>query len=316
MSVHEKAEMYYQTTVKISTSLQAITARKQQDKDILEWIWPERQVYSLPKKPDEDNVENSGDWFLASHEYKQWVSQGSTTLICYGQRNFSQFPWLVNTQTDFSSRLWEIPSLVNPLNNTVWLISSVIYNKLWDTPQIGLCSFLFKISDLQQTAENVVRIALRQLVEEFEDLPQSVYSAYTLAQKNDRGRSPSLNIATKLLNTCISDFFKTYSNPIFILLDAFDEFMNKREQDRQRDVLLSSLAGLCSEGHVKLLFTTRPQYRGQLQEKFHDSKAIEVKTDQNDVNKYLDLELKSSDLSDDLKKSIKSTIAAQAGDIP
>lgn len=92
MSVHEKAEMYYQTTVKISTSLQAITARKQQDKDILEWIWPERQVYSLPKKPDEDNVENSGDWFLASHEYKQWVSQGSTTLICYGQRNFSQFP--------------------------------------------------------------------------------------------------------------------------------------------------------------------------------------------------------------------------------
>jgi|SRR5271155_2773317 len=63
-SVDEKAKLYYQATVKTSTSLQATTARKQQDNDILEWIWPKAQAYSLPKKPDEDNtVGNSGDWF-------------------------------------------------------------------------------------------------------------------------------------------------------------------------------------------------------------------------------------------------------------
>jgi len=153
-------------------------------------------------------------------------------------------------------------------------------------------------------------------VEQFEDLPQSVYTAYTLAQKNNRGSPPNINTSTKLLNTCISEFFQTYSNPVFILLDAFDEFVNKHEQDRQRDDLLSSLAGLCREGHVKLLFTTRPQCREQLQDKFHDSVVIEATTDHNDVKKYLDTELKFSDLSDHLNNSIKSTIAEQAGDIP
>jgi leucyl-tRNA synthetase len=154
------------------------------------------------------------------------------------------------------------------------------------------------------------------LVEQFEDLPQSVYTAYILAQKADRGNSPGINTSTKLLNACASDFFQTYSNPVFILLDALDEFVNKHEQDRQRDDLLSSLAGLCLEGHVKLLFTTRPQFREQLQEKFNDSVVIEATTDHNDVKKYLDSKLEYSDLPEDLKSSIKCTIAEQAGDIP
>jgi hypothetical protein len=118
-SVQDKVKLYYQATIKISTSLLVTTARKQQDNDILEWIWPKAEAYSLPKNPDEDNVRNSGDWFLASSEYKQWVGQGATTLICHGQRTLSLSPCLAWTQTDFSSGIWEIPSLVPALNDAI-----------------------------------------------------------------------------------------------------------------------------------------------------------------------------------------------------
>lgn len=83
--VQEKAVSYSQTTIKITASLQALALRKGEDHDILEKIWPERKPYSAPKTKDEDNIGQSGDWFLNSAEYKDWVGQGPNTLICTGQ---------------------------------------------------------------------------------------------------------------------------------------------------------------------------------------------------------------------------------------
>jgi hypothetical protein len=82
--VRDKARSYTDAIIKISGSLLAAAARKQQEQDIFKWIWP--SPYSPPKTPAEDNVGISGEWFWMSSQYKEWVGDGHATLICSGQR--------------------------------------------------------------------------------------------------------------------------------------------------------------------------------------------------------------------------------------
>jgi hypothetical protein len=89
--VQEKAVSYSQTTIKIAASLQALAMKKGKDHDILEKIWPVGNPYSAPKTRDEDNIGQSGEWFLNSAEYKNWVGQGPNTLICTGQGKLSLY---------------------------------------------------------------------------------------------------------------------------------------------------------------------------------------------------------------------------------
>jgi hypothetical protein len=86
--VQEKAVSYSQTTIKITASLQALAMRKGEDRDILEKVWSVAQRYNEPKGKDEDNIAQSGEWFLNSMEYKSWVGQGPNTLICTGLRRY------------------------------------------------------------------------------------------------------------------------------------------------------------------------------------------------------------------------------------
>jgi hypothetical protein len=188
-------------------------------------------------------------------------------------------------------------------------ISFSVFNKLRDTRHVGIVYFVFKISDKDQTASNVLRVLLRQLLEEFDGLPDSVYTAYTTAIREKRG-PPDLLTSTNLFKSCATHFVKTHSSPVLVLLDAFDEFKNKGDENNQRTYLrksLESLATVLGPGKVRFLITTRVQYRDELARQFRGIR-IEVKPDPMDVDKYLDRRLENSSLTDSLKKSIKSKI--------
>ena len=71
----------------------------------LEWLYSgenDRKYKEISAK----RLQNTGNWFLESKQYQQWVditSSGSSLLVCYGRRKS-----LLRIQLILSSRSWEI----------------------------------------------------------------------------------------------------------------------------------------------------------------------------------------------------------------
>lgn len=87
--VFEKLEFYSKATTRVATTLLADTVLEAQRQEILEWIWPKSKSYIPPKTGK--LVDQACRGFLTSSEYAAWVGNGSSTLICTGQRTSSNF---------------------------------------------------------------------------------------------------------------------------------------------------------------------------------------------------------------------------------
>jgi hypothetical protein len=186
----------------------------------------------------------------------------------------------------------------------------VIYHKLRTTPQIGLVFFLFKISNRVQTTNDVLRVLLKQLLEQCDEIPESVYSAFS-----SQSGAPDNDTLTRLFAMCLSAFSSMYSKPVFILLDAFDEFKNEKDERYQRKEFLLAISKFLNSGNVKVLVTTRPQNQGQLLTSFTGAVVKEVQTNRRDVEEYLDRQMVDLDLPPRLRDAIKEKITAQAGEL-
>jgi hypothetical protein len=183
----------------------------------------------------------------------------------------------------------------------------VIYHKLRETPQIGIVFFLFKIYNREQTAIDALRVLLRQLLQQCDEIPESIYSAYS-----SQSPAPDFDTLLKLFAASLSAFSSTYSRPVFILLDAFDEFKNETDEGHQRGNFLDAISTVLNSGNVKVFVTARLQNRDELLAKFKRAVVKEVETDHDDVKKYLDRQLEGSRLSPQLQAAIKEKITAEA----
>lgn len=54
----------------------------QKQTEILEWIWLGREDI---RAKDRDTVGKTCNWFFKSREYKNWIDQDSSALICTGK---------------------------------------------------------------------------------------------------------------------------------------------------------------------------------------------------------------------------------------
>jgi hypothetical protein len=183
--------------------------------------------------------------------------------------------------------------------------SSLLFHRLREDPNLNTSFFFCNHSIRDETAENVIREWLRQVVSQLDTIPEVISAEYVQFKKNPARIMPSQQTFTHLLKSTLEQF----SSPSIFLLDAFDEFRNTTDQEKQRDELCSALAEICESSSVKILITTRPQYRDELKVAFPRSQIAIVKGDLQDVENYLDdqlLPLKR--VNNELKVNIKKTI--------
>ena len=293
-TVHTRSGFY-------ANALQSKVIRDKQHQDILEWICPKGGTSIPPKRRDE--VVNTHQPFVNSEEYLNWVGNGSPTLICTGHRTF-----FFETSLILMKLAWENHTLCLSLFLQPFLtsISSMIFNRLRENPKLGISYFFFNHSNREETAENVIRVLLRQSVAQLRRIPEDVSTGYFRFINDPHRMMPSRNTFANLLKTSLKEFS---SSPSFILLDAYDEFRNSSDEEGQRTELCSSLCAIYRSGSTRILITTRPQCRQELKDTYSESQIAVVKGDSADIEKYLDDRIQPlKRLNDELKANIKKTI--------
>jgi hypothetical protein len=125
-----------------------------------------------------------------------------------------------------------------------------------------------------------------------------------LNEKN-KGSRVGRDTLLKLLKTAFSEFHK---NSIFILVDAYDEFLNKgNKQQAERRRFREYIKEINEMGRVTILITTRDHLEDELRDSF-ESHIVKTQADGEDINKFLDKEIDPMNLSDENKAYIKEII--------
>lgn len=181
----------------------------------------------------------------------------------------------------------------------------MLFNRLRENPELGILYFFFSLSNQQQKAMDVIRSLLRQLLEQLQIIPDAVRKAYA-----DNKRGPmefSSNRFTELLKSSISEFCKLYSSKVFILIDAYDEFLlNQPNQTEQRGEFREFLKKISKTGKISIFITSRDQCLPELKEISMSQVAMQCEL--TDVETYLDEQLKHQTMSFQWKENIKNKI--------
>lgn len=96
---------------------------------------------------------------------------------------------------------------------------------------------------------------------------------------------------------------------MFILVDAYDELLSSKEvrtakARAERLGIRSSLSLFARTDNVKVLITTREQYRKELQDTFPKSILVNVRGDEDDMKQYLQTRMQLVPVQQSLKEEI------------
>jgi NACHT domain len=176
------------------------------------------------------------------------------------------------------------------------------------TPQLGIIYFFFNHSDHTQTADRVIRVLLRQILEQLDNIPQEVVSKCNQYIHDPHKRMPDRETYLHLLAFAIEEFFKKNQNPVFILVDAYDELLSTTEKAgravAEKKAIRSSLFALAGTNRAKILITTRPHHCQELQSTFPDAKIANVYGDHEDMKIYIKREIQPFDFPTQLEADI------------
>ena len=182
----------------------------------------------------------------------------------------------------------------------------MLFHSLRARPQVAVLSFIFTVANKSENVEYVLRALLKQLLEQFESVPSAVKNEY---ESNSGGRwFPSRAILQRILTTSIDEYMHLYAGRLFIIVDAYDEFINMANQEEERAELRTCLRELCRDGSTRLLITTRPQYTQQLQMSFASPRVVSVIADLDDLDRFLERQLRHQGFANSLKEHIRKTI--------
>ena len=292
------------------SALHAQVMREQQQEDILEWLCPDTAHYLTPKRADD--VVDTCNKFLESTAYLDWTGKGPSTLICTGQR---RSPIISNSLTFM--KLGPENHTSCPLAPSNFAdVSSVIFHRLRGNPQLGLSYFVFNHSDRQQSAENVIRFLLRQIVAQLRSLPADVSAEYSKFKMDPHHIMPNKDKFQSLFKSSLQQLCTSRSSPSCILLDAYDEFRNDNGEERERAELQSFLSEISHAGTAKILITTRPHCSKELECAFDEPQIVEFRGELRDVEQYLDLQLQFSTLKPAIKDLIRKAMLERNKDEP
>jgi len=145
-----------------------------------------------------------------------------------------------------------------------------------------------------------IRVLLKRVVRQLlPKIPSAVQNEYERFLTDPHNIRPNWEKYESLLQSSLQEFAKLSSNPVFILLDAYDEFVNTKGEERERRELRSCLVNLCTTSNARILITTRPHHLVKL-ETFPKSQATEILGNINDVQQYLE-RMKDEEISDLMK---------------
>lgn len=195
---------------------------RREDMKILNWLSAEhygaQQSDTLKRWHPE-----TGQWFLGSQEYQDWLQTKNRTLYCPG-----------------------IPGA----GKTIMASAAIhdIRNRFSMDPTVGIAYIYFSFSrQREQTLEHVIGSLLMQLLRGHSPLPQDILDLYELHSKG--GTRPTLSEISKILQSIVSGYERT-----FIILDALDECTVERQC---RAKVLTEVISLQTNFEVNILAMSR-----------------------------------------------------------
>ncbi|OQE93683.1 hypothetical protein PENNAL_c0005G05905 [Penicillium nalgiovense] len=219
---------------------------------VLDWL--SRQNYATQQSDFLGRREQgTGQWFLDSSEFKDWISGSKQTLFCPG-----------------------IPGAGKTI------LSSIVIDNLYDRFGSGgevaiaylYCSF--NRHD-EQSAIELLSNLLKQLAQSQPSLDSSIRKMYD--EHTAKGTRPSMGE--------ISDTIQVLSKPsefakVYIVIDALDEC---RMNDGSRTRFLDAMFELQDARNINLLVTSR--FIPDMNERFKEKPTLQIRASMADVTRYL-----------------------------
>jgi hypothetical protein len=245
-----------------------------QRRDILNWLTKhdhlQHQSYIFSNR-----LENTGEWFLRSDQYRTWIHAPNQTLMCRG---------------------------VPGAGKTV--LTSIVVEDLrtfsLEKFNIGV-AFIYCDYKLrhEQTGDMLLRGLLKQLVAGWSTLPNHIQKLY-----NNHGMG-TRSLSSEDVRATLRSVTSLYSR-VFIVVDALDE-----GEDHHLTTFFSEIFYLQKKFGVNVITTTRPAVTERLSGLFNGAIEVEISAKDEDVQRYVEEHMhelpsciSKGRLKDDIKKKI------------
>ncbi|EWY79879.1 hypothetical protein FOYG_16944 [Fusarium oxysporum NRRL 32931] len=222
-----------------------------QDAEILDWLTP--VDYGRQQSDYFGNrQQGTGQWFLKSAEYQEWLDADGKTLFCPG-----------------------IPGAGKTILSSI--VINNLHTRLSENPNIGIayiyCNFR---QEQEQKINDLLASLVRQLSRGWHSLPEGVNSLYGKHKKN--ATRPLVEELSATLQYVIELYTK-----VFIIVDALDEC---QALDDCRGKLLSEILRYQDRSAVNFFATSRPI--PDITKIFQQTLCLEIRATKDDVTLYLE----------------------------
>lgn len=228
--------------------------QRQDDQDhqaILDWLtridYGAQQSDFIAKRQ-----EGTGQWFLDSDEFREWLTTENQTLFCPGMPGAGK--------TMIASIV--VDHLRNRFQNDASVGVAYLY-----------CNFRLKH---EQKPQDLLKSLLKQLTQNLNIMPDCVKEIYN-RHKKERTRPSSTELSETLHSVALP-----YGR-VFIVVDALDEFEASNEE---RKSFLSEIFNLKSTTPTSVFATSR--FIPEIEKEFDGSISLKIYASEEDVRKYLD----------------------------
>ena len=192
--------------------------------------------------------EGTGKWFTNAPEFHSWVHGANQTLFCPGM------PGAGKT-----------------------MIAAIAVDHVWKHVQnqaIGVafvyCNYK---SQADQTATNLASAILKQLIQGYVLIPETVRGLYQ--RHTERRTRPSFEEIQDAIQIVVAEYSKVH-----VIIDALDECSKDH-----RIQLLSMLSSLQSNANISLMATSR--FGREVEKHFSCSPLLEIRADDSDVKRFV-----------------------------
>ncbi|CAH0029964.1 unnamed protein product [Clonostachys rhizophaga] len=235
----------------IGTSIRNIDSKlsRKEDLEILKWL--SSTDYDAEQNDHfRQRQENTGQWFINSSEFRNWIEAIGQTLFCPG-----------------------IPGAGKTI-----MVSAVIDHlktRFSEDESAGISFIYFNFRRQGQKVQDLFSSLLMQLSRGRPALPDSLQTLYRKHQT--KCTRPRIDEILETFQSIISTYAK-----VFIVVDALDEYQSS---DGYLDTFLTNIFKIQDKTQLNILATSR--HVAEIAARFHGGSLLEIRAVNQDVRTYL-----------------------------